>query len=285
MNNKICPKCGTANPADMSFCTNCGQALSAGAPAGTFEEPPPTVFINPTPTAATNPVQPNVPPAVGAIPPQPPKKGGKGWLFALVGCLGLLILSGIGIAALAYLGMSSDLTGRTNNYTPSPTPNTTPANKTNSDNKNSRSDNSNQKTLDDSGSGDFLVTLLKARPTIATFDQTKAETVETDKYFPEATGAAQATYTDGSDYVYLTVGQFDSMDDAEKNFNDQMGGVKSNGGKVTYRNTAADGTISALYESKGFYFAEYCNTNNYCNRIHSDDRQALKKFVDGYASE
>lgn len=287
MNNKICPKCGTANPFDMSFCTNCGQSLSAsgssGAAQGNADEPPPTVFINPTPTPVTNPIQPNIPPVIPSIPPQPPKKGGKGWLFALVGCLGLLILSGIGLAAAIFLGMNSNLvTTADNSYTTS-TPSRNTSNNENAENRNSDSTNVKRNSTDDSDSGAFLVSILEARKQIGEFNQTSAESVETEKYFPEGTGAAQGSYTNGSKVVFLTVGQFDSQADAKRNFNDQISGVKSNGGKVTYQNTASDGTITAIYESRGYYFAEYCNTNNFCNRIHSDDRQALKSFIDSYA--
>lgn len=125
--------------------------------------------------------------------------------------------------------------------------------------------------------------ILEARSKVGSFDQTNVKGVATKDYFPRGEGAAQATYSNGSKYVYLTVGQFGSMDVAKNNFEDQLSGIKKNGGKVTYRNTAADGTISAIYESRGYYFAEYCNTSNFCNRIHSDSRPALKSFFESYA--
>jgi hypothetical protein len=135
----------------------------------------------------------------------------------------------------------------------------------------------------DSDSSAFLVTILEARKQVGSFNQTSAKSLVTKDYFPLASGAAQAEYSNGSKYVYLTVGKFSSLSVAKENFSDQIKGIKGGGGKVTYENTADDGTISALYNNKGYYFAEYCNTNNFCNRLHSDNQAALKSFLEDYA--
>lgn len=225
-----------------------------------------------------------------APPPQPPKKSNKGLIFGAIGCLGLLVLSviGVGIVGFFYYGSSSS---RVSYDTPTPTPyssNTFVSNSSLSNsakNTTSTSDNTNTAGGDDLPSSNLLTTILESRKTVGSFNQTSVKSVVTKDYFPEGTGAAQASYSNGSKSVFLTVGQFASMDDSKKNFNDQIRGVKGNGGKVTYQNTASDGTISAIYEKGGYYFAEYCNTNNFCNRIHSDNREALKSFFGSYAKE
>src|SRR5688500_14446684 len=108
MNNRICPKCGTNNPAEMSFCTNCGQTLTApmeNAPQRS-EEPPPTVFMNqPPPVTPRQPVA-APPQQISSTPPPPPKKSSKAWMFGVAGCLGLLVVSVVGLVivglALGY---------------------------------------------------------------------------------------------------------------------------------------------------------------------------------------
>lgn len=276
MSSKICPKCGTANSADMAFCTNCGQSLSQSAPR--TDEPPPTVFMNQP--AVTNPNQPAMPPNVASMPPQPPKKGGKGWIYGLAGCLGLLLISGIGLAIVIALGIGGGVFDDSNTVSVSTSP--TPA--ANKERKNSTPAEKPLTSGDTSGS---LVKILESKKTVGAFNQIELNNVVTKDYFPEATGAAQATYKNNSEYVYLTVGQFESFEAAKKNFEDQLNGVKSGDGKVTYRDTASDGTVSAIYETKyegsKLYFAEYCNTNKYCNRIHSANREALRSFIDDYA--
>ncbi len=285
MSNQICPKCGTNNPAGMLFCSNCGQTLNAPPP----EEPPPTVFISqPPPVIHNQPVFTPSAPQVSSNPP--PKKSGKAWMFGIAGCLGLLVISVVGLVILVFaLGYNSDILSEkknTNINYPSPTP------KTNSNSKPvfnakplvSDSPDINQTDDDtDSDSDNFLVTILEARKQVGAFNQTSAKSLVTKDYFPQAEGAAQAEYSNGSKFVYLTVGSFGSLSAAKQNFNDQIQGIKSGGGKVTYENTASDGTISAIYNNKGFYFAEYCNTNKFCNRIHSDNQAALKSFFEEYA--
>ncbi|HSK74579.1 MAG TPA: zinc ribbon domain-containing protein [Pyrinomonadaceae bacterium] len=289
MNNKICPKCGTANPADMSFCINCGQNLSAGgnAPARP-DEPPPTVFMNQP--KMTDPNNPMMPPNVGAIPPQPPaKKGGKGWIYALAGCFGLLLLSGVGLGILVLLGIGGGFFAASNNSSyPSPSP--TPLSNTNRKNdstvvrKNDSTPETTPPTNDDGGdTSEYLVKILETRKSVGGFKQTDVKTVVTKDYFPQGIGAAQAAYQKGSNYVFLTIGQFVSVEEAKENFEGQLDGVKENGGKVTPLEPGADGTVSAIYERGGFYFAEYCNTNKFCNRIHSENREALRSFISDYA--
>jgi hypothetical protein len=219
--------------------------------------------------------------SIPAPPPQPPKKSNKGLIFGAIGCLGLLVLSlfGAGIAGLIFYNSSS--TTLKSDY-PSPTPYSSNSFVSNSSKDTTTSDDNSTTGTD---SSTLLTTILESRKTVGSFNQTDVKSVVASEYFPEGTGAAQATYSNGKKYVYLTVGQFASTADSKKNFEDQIRGVKGNGGKVTYQNTASDGTISAIYEKGGYYFAEYCNTNNYCNRIHSDNRDALKSFFGSYAKD
>lgn len=217
-------------------------------------------------------------PTPAANPPQPPTKSNKGLIFGAIGCLGLLVLSivGLGVAALLF---SNDLSGK-NDY-PSPTPFTS---NSSTPTKGSTSPSPfTDTTTKGTDSSDLLLTILESRKQVGSYNQTLAKTVVVSDYFPKGNGAAQATYSSGSKYVYLTVAKFDSTEKAKENFNDQISGVKANGGKVTYQNTASDGTISAIYEKGGYYFAEYCNTNSYCNRIHSNNRDALRSFFQSYA--
>jgi hypothetical protein len=289
MNNKICPKCGTANPADMSFCINCGQNLSAGGSTpARLDEPPPTVFMNQP--KVTDPNNPMLPPNVGAIPPQPPsKKGGKGWIYALAGCFGLLLLSGVGLGILVLLGIGGGLFATSNNSSyPSPSP--TPSSNTNRKNdstvvrKNDSTPETTPSPSDDGGdTSEYLVKILEARKSVGGFNQTDVKTVVTKDYFPQGIGAAQAAYQKGKTYVFLTIGQFASVEEAKENFEGQLDGVKDGGGKVTPLEPGADGTVSAIYERGGFYFAEYCNTNKFCNRMHSNNREALRSFITDYA--
>ncbi|HQU86461.1 MAG TPA: zinc-ribbon domain-containing protein [Pyrinomonadaceae bacterium] len=221
-----------------------------------------------------------------ASPPQPPKKSNKGLIFGVVGCLGLLVISVIGIGIVGF-AFSDDLFGKKNNY-PTPTPNlgnsSSPITKNSPKGSTTPFDNKNSSpTTDDSDSSALLLSILESRKEVGKYTQTDAKTVTVSDYFPKGNGAAQATYSGGGKYVFLTVAKFDTNEDAKQNFNDQVSGVKSNGGKVTYQNTASDGTISAIYEKGGYYFAEYCNTNNYCNRIHSNNRDALRDFFKSYA--
>lgn len=303
MSNRICPKCGTSNPADMSFCSNCGQTLNVPVEnvTGRSEEPPPTVFMNqPTPTSPHQPVF--TTPQISSNPPQPPKKNSKALMFGVIGCLGLLVVSvvGLAIAGLA-LGYSDIFSKKEEPYRDFPTP--TPKSNSNSvsnskpvisDTRNTKktdstntspTDSTDTSPTDDDGSDSsaFLVTVLESRKQVGSFNQTSAKSLVTKDYFPLAGGAAQAEYSNGSKYVYLTVGKFSSLSVAKENFSDQIKGIKSGGGKVTYENTADDGTISALYNNKGYYFAEYCNPNNFCNRLHSDNQAALKSFLEDYA--
>ncbi len=298
MSNRICPKCGTNNSAEMSFCSNCGQTLNApvGNTPRISEEPPPTVFMNQSPPVSRGQMGFTPPsPQISSNPP-PPKKSGKAWMFGVAGCLGLLVISVVGLVIAAlYLGYSGDILGEkknTNVNYPSPTPKTNSNSVFNSKPVVSDSKNTNQTDStntsqtdddDDSDSSSFLVTILEARKKVGSFDQTAVKSLITKDYFPLATGAAQAEYSNGSKNVYLTVGKFSSLSAAKENFNGQIKAIKSGTGKVTYENTADDGTISAIYNNKGYYFAEYCNTNGFCNRLHSDNQAALKSFFEEYA--
>ncbi len=218
-----------------------------------------------------------------APPAQPPAKSNKGLIFGAIGCLGFLVLSVVGATIFGFAYYGSSGSSRTSYDTPTPTPYSAGNSSSNTSKNNTSTSNSN--TLTDTPSSNLLTTILESRKAVGSFNQTTVKAVVASEYFPEGTGAAQATYSDGSKNVFLTVGQFGSMDDTKKNFEDQIRGVKSNGGKVTYQNTASDGTISAIYEKGGYFFAEYCNTNKFCNRIHSNNRDALKSFFASYAKD
>lgn len=285
-------------PGDSPFgqSSSSGQSNSPNNPFNT-PQPPNSPFGQPPPQNTpfgqqqnTPPFTPNVPnvqnppftPMPASVPPQPPKKSNKGLIFGAVGCLGLLVISvvGLGVVALVF---GDQLTGKNNNY-PSPTPYTNNTSTANTKSSPSTTPfGSNKTSTGNDSDSDLLLSILESRKQVGSYNQTDAKTVTVGDYFPKGNGAAQATYANGSKYVYLTVGKFDSMDEAKDNFNDQISGVKANGGKVTYQNTASDGTISAIYEKGGYYFAEYCNTNNYCNRIHSNNRDALRAFFQEYA--
>lgn len=207
--------------------------------------------------------------------------------------MGLLIVSVVGLGIVVFALGYSDLLGKKDESnrdfpTPSPTQRTNSNSVFNtrlSDSGNTTRTDTDDATPtdDDPDSGAFLVSILESRKQVGRFNQTSAKSLATKDYFPLATGAAQAEYSNGSKYVYLTVGKFSSLDAAKDNFDDQIDGIKANGGQVTYENTASDGTISAIYNNKGFYFAEYCNTSAFCNRIHSNDQAALKNFFENYA--
>lgn len=253
-----------------------GQTPPQNNPFG--QQPPSTPPFSPN--VPNVPTPQFTPPA--ANPPQPPKKSNKGLIFGAIGCLGLLAISVVG-AVIGVAVFSDEIFGTKNNY-PSPTPfasNTSTTTK--SSPSTSPSPFSDDTTTNNSDSSALLLTILESRKQVGAYNQTDAKTVVTSDYFPKGNGAAQASYANGAKYVYLTVGKFDSNEDAKENFNDQIRGVKANGGKVSYQNTASDGTISAIYEKGGYYFAEYCNTNNYCNRIHSNNRDALRAFFQEYA--
>lgn len=267
-------------------------------PQSPFGQPPPQQNPQNNPyqqSASNNPFnqpnagfgQPNVPNmpntpqfSIPAPPAQPPKKSNKNLIFGAIGCLGLLVLSLFGAAIAGIVFYSSSSTTAKNDY-PSPSPYGS-----NSFVSNSNLSNSSSNTATNNApSPNLLTAILESRKTVGAFNQTDVKSVVASEYFPEGTGAAQATYSNGKKNVFLTVGQFATTEDSKKNFEDQIRGVKGNGGKVTYQNTASDGTISAIYEKGGYYFAEYCNTNNFCNRIHSDSRDALKSFFGSYAKE
>lgn len=269
------------NPFDSPNTPNSpfGQPPQSSNPFGQGQQNTPPF----TPNVQTPQFSPNP-----ASPPQPPKKSNKGLIFGVVGCLGLLVLSVIGIAIVSF-AFSDDLFGKKNNY-PSPTPNlgnsSTPTIKGSPKGSTTPFDNKNTAPpTDDSDSSALLLSILESRKEVGKYSQTDAKTVPVKDYFPKGIGAAQATYSGGGKYVFLTVAKFDTMEDEKANFDDQIRGIKANGGKVTYQNTASDGTISAIYEKGGYYFAEYCNTNNYCNRIHSNNRDALRAFFQSYAGD
>jgi len=87
MNEKLCSKCGTKNPAEMIFCLNCGNSLAAGGGATNYgNESAPTVFVPTRPTQPTN-----FQPVPLQMPPQP-KKSRTGFYLAVFGGIGLILI-------------------------------------------------------------------------------------------------------------------------------------------------------------------------------------------------
>jgi hypothetical protein len=54
------------------------------------------------------------------------------------------------------------------------------------------------------------------------------------------------------------------------------------GGKTQILETAADGTINGVYQSKGNFTAEYCTKSAFCYRMVSKDALALKYFIEHF---
>jgi hypothetical protein len=86
MNEKFCSKCGTKNPAEMIFCLNCGNNLSASGTAPNYGDSAPTVFV---PTKVTQPT--GFQPMPPVMPPQP-KKSNTGFYLAVFGGIGLILI-------------------------------------------------------------------------------------------------------------------------------------------------------------------------------------------------
>lgn len=101
MNEKFCSKCGTKNPAEMIFCLNCGNSLTA--PAGNAPnftgDSAPTVFA---PAKTTHPT--NFQPAPFTPPQQ--KKSNVGFYLAVFGGIGLIFIllfaGAIGLIAINW---------------------------------------------------------------------------------------------------------------------------------------------------------------------------------------
>lgn len=101
MNEKICSNCGKHNPADMSFCLDCGQSLAFSGGGQNFPvESAPTVFTG----RATQPnTLPNFQPLTPQISP-PPKKSRTGFYLAIFGGIGLIfILMAAGVMGLVLM--------------------------------------------------------------------------------------------------------------------------------------------------------------------------------------
>jgi hypothetical protein len=268
----------------MSFCSNCGQSLAAQpsseAPhSGSADLPPTMLSYNPTPQTPppTSPFTPapsfSPPPS---SPPPPAKKGGKGLLIGILGCSGLLLVSLVGglVVGIPVLQSSGVLPQPLFGGVPTPSPDSN----SNINNTNSLPNNSNSNiSPNNSGEGEKMLAELQTAKQVGAFRQTDARIIPAKDYFPLATDAVQATYTNGSQSVYWTIGKFVSNQDAQTNFNDQVNNVKANGGTI-YSNTTKDGTQAAAYKnSKNYYFLE-TTTGNSGSRIHSSNLAALQSF-------
>ncbi len=268
MNSSICPKCGTQNVPGMAFCSNCGQSLAGSAPQSNASDLPPTM-LSYKPSGFTPP-QSSFTAAPNFSPP-PAKKGGKGLLFGLLGCSGLLLISLVGgLAAGIVLWQRSEVL-------PSPSPYTLDSN-SNINNSNQSLNNSNSNVaLNTGGAGETMLAELQKAKQIGAFRQTDARIVNAKDYFPLATDAVQATYTNGSQNVYWTIGKFSSSEDTRSDFDTQVTNVKGSGGTI-YTNSSKNGTHSAVYKNnKDYYFVETAASDN-GSRIHSSDRAALLSF-------
>ena len=285
MNSKICPRCGFQNPPNMSFCSNCGQSLAIAPESGgnvsqgNPSEPPPTVLSYqpniPASPAPQNFQQPSPhmqqPPSPAA---SPPKKGNKGLLFGLLGCGGLLLASLIGLAVgiplLQRAGvLPQPLFGGTRRIYDSNLYNT-------------NTTNTNSTGVTNNRSGSTLLTELQGLKQVGEFRQTEVKTVPAKDFFPSATEAVQATYTNGSKYVATTSGKFSSNDAAFSDFNTQIKNVKDGGGTI-YSNESKNGTQAAAYKYKNFYFIEACG-QSVCTRNNSNDVNALRSFTTSYSA-
>jgi hypothetical protein len=106
---KTCPSCGKALKEGVSFCTNCGAAVIAGAAAAGAAPPGPQEATQPQPpSAATAAPVPPVPPTAGAVgaeapapgfvPVPPPKKNKAALVIGVLG--GILVVAGIVVLVL-----------------------------------------------------------------------------------------------------------------------------------------------------------------------------------------
>lgn len=276
MNPNICPKCGFSNPTAMAFCSNCGQQMSSQQqPQQSNPEPAPTMlsYKPEIPTPA-----PSIAPSVstyGNTPSAPAKKGGKGLLFGLLGCGGLLVISFIGLIIAVPILQSLEVLpkpffgGKKSSDTDI---NTAP---------------SNSKSPDDAKTTNGAKTKLykeaESMKEIGDFKQTNLKTVSADDYYPGATEVVQATYYKGSKFVISTNGTFSSIDEATRSYNDQIKNVKAAGGEIL-SNQSKNGTDAASYKHKGYYFIEACSKGT-CSRNNSSDPAVLKQFVTSFSEK
>lgn len=241
----------------MVFCTNCGNKIGTSIQAEIPTAPK---------VQLTDPIrQPMV--------TTPPKSSNtKFWVGGLLGCLGLMLLSGIGIIALIAISNSASNTSNSNKIyisnTGYPTANPTP--------------DPTDLPLTDPGSD--LLDIFNDKKEVGKFRQINSQIVPVETYFPFAQSAALASYHNGSRYVTVAIGKFDTFENAKKNFDDQFTNTKKNGGKTQILPVGKDGTINGVYQIKKNFYAEYCTTSAFCYRLVSTDAKALETFIKGFVT-
>lgn len=250
MNNLICPRCGVQNPSEMSFCSNCGQSLAALPsyqpnvrlipPQYSPPSRTPTVSLSPTATA----------------------KSGKGLIFALLGCGGLLVISLTGlVVGGVFLNRQSNSNAIVSNA--------------NSVISNSRISNSNVVT--NNGGDSAALDEMRSLKQVGAFKQTDVKTVPAADFYPSASEVAQVTYSNGRQTVVSTAAQFPSYDSAFADFDARMKNVKDGDGKI-YNNLSKDGAKGSAYKYKEYYFVEACG-EGVCWRNYSSELNAVKSFA------
>ncbi|MGI8467907.1 MAG: zinc ribbon domain-containing protein [Pyrinomonadaceae bacterium] len=281
MESLICPKCGVENPPDMAFCSNCGQSLAAviqqsGGNAPDFNPVQPsqeTIFSQPKFN------QPNFATQTFNTPTPAIKKSGKGLLFGLLGCGTLLVISVIALVVGIPLLKRAGIFGGSPSASPENS-NLTNYN-LNSNKYNSKQAENNSNAVSNSGSSDSeLLSDLQAKKQVGSFKQTSAKTVVAKDFFPLATEAAQALYTDGTRYVAYTSGKFPSNEIAKNNFDNHISNIKNLGGTI-YSNEAKDNLESAVYKYKDVYFTEACGGNT-CIRTNASELKTVTDFLNSF---
>jgi hypothetical protein len=86
---RLCPQCGTPVPEGSRFCTACGQPVPVVGHAGAGFPP-----VEPPPATDWRPLPPPLPPAPA------PRRGGAGWLPALIGVVAGIFVVGAGALVL-----------------------------------------------------------------------------------------------------------------------------------------------------------------------------------------
>lgn len=200
----------------------------------------------------------------------------KLWVGGLIGCLGLLFLGGIGVVALIAISGAS----------PGNPANTSNSNKINISNTGYPTPYSTSSPTDLplTDPGDDLLDIFNDKKDIGKFRQVSSQIVPVETYFPFAQSAALASYHNGSRYVTVAIGKFDSFENAKKNFDDQFTNTKANGGKTQLLPVGKDGTINGVYQIKKNFYAEYCTTSAFCYRLVSTDAKALETFIKDFVT-
>jgi hypothetical protein len=265
MNLTKCGNCNFLNEPSMSFCTSCGNRIFLPTQSGI-----PTVEKNLS----------NFPTVRQESSVTKSSGSSKLWIGGLSGCLGLIILSVIGIGLLGIMsfpGAKSEVANINQN-----------ANKSGQVNKDKQkeanvADNSE---ANKSGNDDEkeLIEILKDRKEAGKFKQLEVKTVDVEDFFPYAKAAAQTSYHDGSKYISVAIGKFNNFDDTKKNFDEQFANVKKKGGKSQILETSVDGTINGVYQVKGVFTAEYCTKSAFCYRMVSKDPKSLKYFIENFVT-